>query len=108
MDLDKQIKIAVKTGDISFGCKEALRSLKMGKSQVVILASNVPKSSRELIRSASEASSIPLYPYKGNSLKLGIVCGKPFAISALTVRRPGDSEIVKKVKSESDLEDTLD
>ncbi len=33
--------------------------------------------------------------YKGDSSDLGALCGKPFGVSALTIREPGDSNILK-------------
>ena len=32
--------------------------------------------------------------YKGSSVDLGMTCGKRFAVSALTVKEPGDSSIL--------------
>jgi large subunit ribosomal protein L30e len=40
-----------------------------------------------------------LIVYKGTSTDLAMVCGKPFIISALTIRDPGDSDILKLVKA---------
>ncbi|RLG95322.1 50S ribosomal protein L30e, partial [Candidatus Bathyarchaeota archaeon] len=42
-------------------------------------------------------SGIPLIVYDGTSLELGAVCGKPFTVSAMTIREPGDSDIMKVV-----------
>jgi large subunit ribosomal protein L30e len=39
--------------------------------------------------------------YKGNRIDLGAVCGKPFKISALTIREPGDSDILKLTEAEN-------
>jgi large subunit ribosomal protein L30e len=36
-----------------------------------------------------------LMTYRGTSLDLAAVCGKPFSVSALSIREPGDSEILK-------------
>jgi ribosomal protein L30E len=33
--------------------------------------------------------------YRGSSLDLAATCGKPFIVSALSIREPGDSEILK-------------
>jgi ribosomal protein L30E len=33
--------------------------------------------------------------YEGSALDLAAVCGKPFSITALSIREPGDSEILK-------------
>jgi large subunit ribosomal protein L30e len=40
-------------------------------------------------------SGVPLIVYEGTSLELGAVCGKPFTVSAMTIREAGDSDILK-------------
>jgi large subunit ribosomal protein L30e len=37
--------------------------------------------------------------YNGTSLDLGAVCGKPFEVSALSIKEPGDSNILKIVEA---------
>ena len=50
----------------------------------------------------AKMSSIPVVIYKGTSIDLGMICGKPFMVSALTIREPGDSDILKAVKEEAE------
>jgi large subunit ribosomal protein L30e len=47
------------------------------------------------IENYCQLAEIPVSVYKGSSLDLGAVCGKPFEVSALTVKEPGDSNILK-------------
>ncbi len=95
IDIDKAISAAVKTGKVSFGTNAALQSAKTGKAKMFVLAANCPKDIKEDIEHYSKLSGIPVISYKGTSMDLAEVCKKPFIISALTIREPGDSEILK-------------
>ena len=95
IDVDKAIAAAVKTGKVSFGAGSAVQSAQTGKARLIILAANAPKNVRENIEYYSKLSKVPLIIYKGSSLDLAATCGKPFTVSALSIREPGDSEILK-------------
>jgi len=98
MDVAKQLKIAVKTGKVSLGCMEALKAARSGRGKLIVLASNCPESTRSAILHGSKLSELPVYVYAGSSTDLRTVCEKPFLVAALTIREPGDSEILKVVE----------
>ena len=99
IDIDKAIATAVKTGKVSFGTNSAVQNAKTGKAKLVILAANCPKSICEDLEYYCKLSRVPLITYKGSSMDLAAVCGKPFTISALSIREPGDSEILRATES---------
>jgi large subunit ribosomal protein L30e len=99
IDIDKAIATAVKTGKVSLGANSAVQNAKTGKAKMVILATNCPKALREDVEYYCKLSNIPLITYKGSSLDLAALCGKPFTISALSIREPGDSEILRLMES---------
>lgn len=102
IDVDKAIATAVKTGRVSFGANTATRYAKTGKAKLIILAANCPKTIREDVEYYCKLSNVPLITYKGSSMDLATICGKSFIISALSIREPGDSEILELVeKAES-------
>ena len=106
IDVGKAIASAVKTGKVSFGANSAVQSAKTGRAKLIMLASNCPQHTRESIEYYCRLSSVPSIIYKGSSLDLAAACGKPFSFSALTIREPGDSEILKLTESEEpELED---
>lgn len=98
MSLDKAIAMAVKTGKVAFGAKTAIRSAKLRKAKLIVLAQNCPESIRRDIEYYCRLSKIPVIIYEGSSIDLGLACGKPFMVSALTIRDPGRSNILKVVK----------
>ncbi|MFA5363966.1 MAG: 50S ribosomal protein L30e [Candidatus Bathyarchaeia archaeon] len=95
IDINKAIVTTVKTGKIQLGANSALKSAKTKKAKLIIIASNCPPVFREGIEHYCQLSEIPVSIYKGSSLDLGAVCGKPFEVSALTIKEPGDSNILK-------------
>jgi len=95
IDIDKAISTAVKTGKVSLGINSALQGAQSGKTKMIILASNCPTEIHSHIERYCKLSDVPLMVYKGSSLDLAALCGKPFTISALSIREPGDSEILK-------------
>jgi len=95
IDVDKAITTAVKTGKVSLGAASAVQNAQTGKAKLIILAANCPKDVRGDVEYYSKLSKVPLIIYKGTSLDLAAVCGKPFSVSALSIREPGDSEILK-------------
>jgi large subunit ribosomal protein L30e len=102
-DIDKAISTAVKTGRVSFGANNAIKSAKLGRAKVIIVASNCQRNIMDDIAYYSKLSDIPVIIYKGSSIDLGITCGKPFMVSAMTIRETGDSDILTltEVTSES-------
>jgi len=77
------------------GCKEAIGAAKTGKARLIVVASNCPEPDRSDILYNARLSEVPVYVYSGSSMDLAAACEKPFLVAALTVREPGDSEILK-------------
>jgi large subunit ribosomal protein L30e len=95
IDVDKAIATAVKTGKVSFGANSAIQSAKAGRAKLIILAANCPEAIREDLEYYCQLSNLSLITYKGSSLDLATLCSKPFTVSALIIREPGDSEILR-------------
>lgn len=99
VNVEKAVSAAVKTGKVSLGANSAVQNAQTGKAKLIVLANNCPKSLRQDIEYYCNLSGVPVIVFRGSSLDLGGVCGKPFAISALSIREAGDSEILKLVES---------
>jgi large subunit ribosomal protein L30e len=95
IDVNKAIGTAVKTGKVLLGAKKAVESAKLGRAKLIVVAANCPRNTIEELTYYSKLSGVTVSIYKGTSIDLGVVCGKPYAVSALTVREPGDSDILR-------------
>jgi large subunit ribosomal protein L30e len=106
IDIDKAIAAAVKTGKVSLGADSAVQNAKTGKAKMIVIAANCPKNVREDIEHYSKLSNVPFITFKGSSIDLAAVCGRPFMVSALSIREPGDSEILKLTEKAEPEEST--
>jgi len=95
IDVNKAIAVTVKTGKILFGGNNTIKAARLGKAKLIIVATNCPQNIRGDIKYYCRLSNIPTIVYNGTSIDLGVACGKPFMVSALTIRDPGDSDILK-------------
>lgn len=95
IDTNKAIIATVKTGKVLFGAQSAINNAKIGKAKLIIVAANCLQKTREDIQSYCKLSNIPMIIYKGTSIELAAVCGKPFMVSALTIKKQGNSDILK-------------
>jgi large subunit ribosomal protein L30e len=100
IDVNKAITTTAKTGKIQFGSSSALKSAKTKKAKLILLASNCPNNIKEQIEYYCKLSEISVFVYKNDSTDLGALCGKPFDVSVLTIKEPGDSNILKITEEE--------
>lgn len=92
MDLSRQLKNAITTGKLLFGQRQAVDACASGEAKLIILAANCP----EDYINALHANHPSVIKHRANLVnrELGIACGKPFAVSTITVLEGGDSEIL--------------
>jgi len=95
MDIDRGIRVAVDTGNVTLGSEKSIQSLKLGKGQLAVVAENSPEEIIEDVKYYANLSEIKLIVYEGTSVDLGSVCGKPFTVATLVINDPGDSTILE-------------
>lgn len=98
IDVDKAITTAVKTGKVSLGMNSTIENAKTGKAKLIILATNCPENISDNIQYYCRLSNVPLVIYEGSSIDLAAKCSKPFVVSALSIKEPGDSEVLKLIE----------
>lgn len=101
VNIDRALGVAVKTGKVLFGANSTIKNVMTGRVRLVVLASNCPDNIRKDIEKYCKISRIPLVVSSRNNIELGRVCGKPFSVSVLAIRDPGDSDILKVVSENS-------
>lgn len=98
MDVDRGIRVAVDTGDVTLGSEKSIQSLKLGKGKLAVVAANAPKEIIDDVEYYANLSDIQAYTYDGISVDLGSVCGKPFTVATLIINDPGDSTILDDLR----------
>ena len=92
MDINKALRSAVSTGKVYFGAEQTTRAVQAKEVKLLIIASNYPKEDVNQLNSIS--ANIPSYTYNGDNMELGAACGKPFAVSVISIIEEGDSGIL--------------
>jgi len=74
-----------------------LKYLKLGRSKLVVVASNCPKELMADIEHYAKLFGVGILRYSGNSVELGVAAGRPFSVSVLSIVEPGNSNILSAV-----------
>ncbi|MCD6523152.1 MAG: 50S ribosomal protein L30e [Candidatus Diapherotrites archaeon] len=98
MEATEIIKRVIETGEVVIGARRTLKLIATGKPKLVILSENCPEKTRDEIKHMAKIGSIPVYTFNGTSLQLGEICGKPFPISAMVIKNPGDAKITELIR----------
>ncbi len=93
--LTREIRLTVETGKVVFGFRRAVLNALFGKAKAFVVAANVPQEMKDEVVRYARLSSLPVIEFKGTSLELGSVCGKPFPVAVLSVFDPGTSKLLE-------------
>ncbi len=98
-DIDKNIKVAYKTGKIVYGKNQVLKHLRQDPFKMIIVANNCPidlESQLDHYNSLMK-DKVFIHKYKGSSWDLGLACAKPYMISVIGVIKKGDSDLLSLI-----------
>merc|ERR1712134_239297 len=99
-NINSRLQLVMKSGKYTLGYKTVLKSLRGGKSKLVLISSNVPPLRKSEIEYYAMLSKTGVHHYNGNNIDLGTACGKYFRVSCLSITDPGDSDIIKQMQGE--------
>jgi len=102
MRLEFEIKRAVETGKVVLGAKQGIKLLANKKCKAVIYSRDALDMVKIEIKRLSKISGIPAIEIDCTSKQLGIICGKPFVVSVLSIVDPGYSNVLEEIKKISD------
>ena len=93
MDLSRQLKNAIATGNLRFGQRQAIDACARGEAKVVILAANCHTDFTDELH----ANHPEVTKFRSGMVnrELGIACGKPFSVSTISIIDAGDSELLQ-------------
>ncbi|MFN3803732.1 MAG: 50S ribosomal protein L30e [Pyrobaculum sp.] len=98
VDIGKELQVAINTGKVVMGFKEAKKSILTGAPRLVIMAANAPRWARDDIEYYAKLAGIPIFVFPGSSIELGAAAKRPHKIVVLAVIDPGQSEILKIIE----------
>ncbi|MCH1541025.1 MAG: 50S ribosomal protein L30e [Candidatus Poseidonia sp.] len=92
MDLSRQLKNAIATGNLLFGQRQTTASCDNGTAKLVVVAANCPESYTTKLRATHP--EVTMFRSNMVNRELGIACGKPFSVSTIAVIEAGDSDLL--------------
>jgi large subunit ribosomal protein L30e len=95
-DLANDIRLAVDSGKAVFGVKESVDSIMASTAKVVVVASSNERDRLNDIMHLAKISDVKVIVFQGNPMNLGVVCGKPYSVSVLSITEAGSSNILKE------------
>lgn len=87
MNVKDEIKKAVEAQGVVIGTRSVSKAVKNGVLKKILCAENTPELTRDSVKIYSNASETEFIMFNGNSIELGRLCGKPFGISLLGIRK---------------------
>lgn len=86
-NVNQEIKEAMKEKKIIIGSRTVMKGVKRGHINSVIYASNCPENMMKDIEYYSKSNFVAIKEFSGNSLQLGEVCGKPFNVLLVGIKK---------------------
>lgn len=79
------------------GYKQALKTLRSGKSKLILIANNCPPLRKSEIEYYAMLGKTTVHHFTGSNVSLGTACGKLFRSSVMSIVDPGDSDIIRSL-----------
>lgn len=87
MSIEKEIKEAVKEKKLVIGSEKVIESIKLSTLKHVIIPSNCSDALLRDLEYYSRNFAVETNKFAGNSRQLGEICGKPFNIMLLGIKK---------------------
>lgn len=95
-DLNNDVRLAVDTGKVSVGHRDVLRAINRNLAKAIVIPSEGRKAMLDDINHMCRISGIRIITFKGGSMDLGAICGKPYSINSLAIIDQGNSNILNE------------
>ncbi|EKX45675.1 large subunit ribosomal protein L30e, cytoplasmic [Guillardia theta CCMP2712] len=99
--INSRLALVMKSGKYTLGYKSTLKTLRSGKSKLVIICNNCPPLRKSEIEYYAMLAKTNVHHYSGNNVDLGTACGKYFRVASLSITDPGDSDIIRSAPGEA-------
>ena len=96
VEVDKILKDTIKNGNVKIGIKETKSAVNKDSAKLIVIANNCPNISE--INELAKKKKVPIYNYNSNSINLGYICGKAFAVSIFAVIDDGGANVLNLIK----------
>ncbi|MBI2085314.1 MAG: ribosomal L7Ae/L30e/S12e/Gadd45 family protein [Candidatus Aenigmarchaeota archaeon] len=83
-EIRKELKTALERDKVVIGTEESIKAAGSGKVKTLVYSANCPSLIRERLKSVALTKKLEVEQFDGNSVELGTMCGKPFAVAVLS------------------------
>ena len=87
MSLIDEIQSALKEGKVIIGYKKSLEFIKNDSPKIIVMSQNIPDKERREIEHNTKIADKKIEIFEGSSKELGVICGKPFPIMLLVIKK---------------------
>jgi len=91
--LESFLRSANKTGKVSYGLRETMKSIKSMK--LIVASKSLQGEERKKLLDSCQSLNVPLIEFEGSSLMLGKAAGVAYPAKVLGVRSAGDADLTK-------------
>mmetsp|Transcript_15752 Transcript_15752/g.18954 ORF Transcript_15752/g.18954 Transcript_15752/m.18954 type:complete len:127 (-) Transcript_15752:67-447(-) len=95
--INARLQLVMKSGKYSLGVKTTLKTLRQGKSKLVLISNNCPALRKSEIEYYAMLAKTGVHHFHGDNNELGTACGRYYRVSCLSITDPGDSDIIKSL-----------
>lgn len=88
--VDNLIKSLVRRGKVVIGYRRSVKLLKIGGLKAIVVAEGSPKAIVSDIKYYARLGNIPVIIYRGSSMDLGTLVGRPHPVTVIGVIDPGN------------------
>lgn len=92
-NVNARLALVVKSGKYTLGYNSTIKSLRSGKTKLILIAQNTPAIKKSELEYYAMLAKCAVHHFAGNNIDLGTACGRYFRCSAMAITDVGDSEI---------------
>ena len=93
--INARLQLVMKCGKYCLGVKTTLKTLRQGKSKLVLISNNCPALRKSEIEYYAMLAKTGVHHFHGDNNELGTACGRYYRVSCLSITDPGDSDIIR-------------
>mmetsp|Transcript_87614 Transcript_87614/g.157905 ORF Transcript_87614/g.157905 Transcript_87614/m.157905 type:complete len:116 (+) Transcript_87614:74-421(+) len=95
--INARLQLVMKSGKYSLGHKTSIKTLRNGKSKLILIANNCPALRKSEIEYYAMLAKTGVHHFSGDNNELGTACGRYYRVSCLSITDPGDSDIIRSL-----------
>lgn len=103
--INDRLSLVMRSGKYTLGRRTALKTLRSGKSQLVLIANNCPPLEKSMIEYYAMLAKTGVHHFSGSNIELGTACGRYYRVSVMSITDPGDSDIIRTIPAEGAAEE---